>query len=398
MENVQEAGPLPLALWQRPRFFLELVDQTGHDFNRGGFTVKAVVVGAVVLRISRRGVDRRTLREAVVVTDGNVPTGQAAVLMRSGPDGIALGFRVHVADGGLGRSAESGNADADRDAVALGVVKILSHAVELHEAKVVVAAEGDRVLIILRIRLRGVPVRAGVVDKVNNAYQVEAVVVVGRGNTVVAVGIRLAFRTVVVGVGLERILSMNLETSPVGRDVGHRVVETAPTIGGHEFLTNGVTPTRGEGRGLTEKTVRAVGARKLTDAAKRKGTEIALQVDLGFTTEDAAVVTEVARIGIKAVFQNKADRKAIAEVFGTLDAEARAGIHTGTHFETVSGVDVSRVTVNMLIVEAVVDQTVDRHVGGNRSAGHGAHRSEGNKSFLHGRISENPNDRNRSKL
>ena len=80
-----------------------------------------------------------------------------------------------------------------------------------------------------------------------------------------------------------------------------------------------------------------------------------------------------------------------------IDADTAAGIHAGLHREGV-GVILIRTLIKVFVIETVVDQTVDRHVGGNRSAGHGAHRSEGNKSFLHGRISENPNDRNRSKL
>ena len=176
---------------------------------------------------------------------------------------------------------------------------------------------------------------------------------------------------------------MNLEAVEARGHVRDHVVVAVEAVGINELLTDGILPAARERRGLAHQSVRAVGANEFADAAERNRTEGALQVDLRFTTEEAAAVAERARIGIETVFKDEAELEAVAEVFRALQAEARAGVLAGHHLERVVRVDILSVAVNVLIVEAVVDQAVERDISGSSGTGKSAEDSESSKSLFH---------------
>ena len=165
---------------------------------------------------------------------------------------------------------------------------------------------------------------------------------------------------------------MNLEASEIRRNIRDSVVETGPAISRHILLTDRVAPTRGEGRSLTEKSVRTIGTGELTDATEGQSTKVTLQINLRFTTEETATVVDRTVVGIKTVFKNKTHLHAVAEIFRTLQTEAGTRIHAGAHREAVTSIFVGDITVRVLIVKTVVDQAVKRDVGSDRRAGKSA--------------------------
>lgn len=106
-----------------------------------------------------------------------------------------------------------------------------------------------------------------------------------------------------------------------------------------------------------------------------------MNIEVGFTAEEAIALAELAVVSAKAVFENEANLHAVAEIFRALKTETGAGVLTRVLGELVSGVRVADLLV--LIVEAKVDNTVDGHVSGESRAGKSAENSHGSKSLLH---------------
>ena len=118
-------------------------------------------------------------------------------------------------------------------------------------------------------------------------------------------------------------------------------------------------------------------------------TEVARQVDVGFTAEEAAALVEGAVVGVDAAFELEADLHAVAEVFGTGDAPARGGVDARGHFEvafTVGGMSnfIPGVTpvVFVGIGQTGVDHAVERDIRGLRGSG-GAENGERDERLLH---------------
>ena len=127
---------------------------------------------------------------------------------------------------------------------------------------------------------------------------------------------------VILGVGIKRILGVNLKTRKGRRCIGDRVVIAVKTAHHGARVGRILAPGGPEGRHAAEEAKGAVAARKTAHPAEGNGAECARQVQLGFTAKEAVVLREAPRVRRETVFENEADLKPIAEVFRTLEAKS----------------------------------------------------------------------------
>lgn len=389
-----------MKLPQSDHLSLEAVLHAGNDLSHGG-------VGVVdrVFEPSGAAVDGRTLAESVFVAAADRPARDFLV------GAVAVG--VHVAGHTVGRAAEDRELRAEDDAVAVdvavalaahgvderntevfvaqaaadpvGVLEVLRGEVGGREAAVVVGAEGERHLI-LAVTGRG----AAFVRVVEGADEAEAAQLVGGRESAVTVGGGLAFNALAVhAVVLEGVLSVNLGTVEVGRFVDDGVVNTAGVRREDEVLVADDRAPAAAHRGeVGEDAVRAVVAHERAHAAEGERTEVRLEEETGFATEEAAAVAELAVVGREAVFELEADHHAVAEFFNALEAELGSGVVAGVERERrvvhvggfVAGVVVAG---NRGHAETDVDGTVKGNRSGRSGAGHGTEESQSKKRLLH---------------
>lgn len=392
-----------MKLPQSDRLSLEAVLHAGNDLSHGG-------VGVVdrVFEPSGAAVDGRTLAESVFVAAADRPARDFLV------GAVAVG--VHVAGHTVGRAAEDRELRAEDDAVAVdvavallaavlhglderntevfvaqtaadpvGVLEVLRGEVGGREAAVVVGAEGERHLI-LAVTGRG----AAFVRVVEGADEAEAAHLVGGADGGVTVGGGLAFNALAVhAVVLEGVLSVDLGTVEVGRFVDDGVVNAAGVRREDEVLVADDRAPAAAHRGeVGEDAVRAVVAHERAHAAEGERTEVRLEEETGFATEEAAAVAELAVVGREAVFELEADHHAVAEFFNALEAELGSGVVAGVERERrvvhvggfVAGVVVAG---NRGHAETDVDGTVKGNRSGRSGAGHGTEESQSKKRLLH---------------
>ena len=110
-------------------------------------------------------------------------------------------------------------------------------------------------------------------------------------------------------------------------------------------------------------------------------TETALQEQARFTIEEHALFSAV--IGGKAVFQNKADRQAVAQIFRALEAETGAGRHARFHREAIGGILVRHVDIGMQILQAGIDEAVKLNVRSQSGTGKSAENGDSSQSLFH---------------
>lgn len=389
-----------MKLPQSDRLSLEAVLHAGNDLSHGG-------VGVVdrVFEPSGAAVDGRTLAESVFVAAADRPARDFLV------GAVAVG--VHVAGHTVGRAAEDRELRAEDDAVAVdvavalaahgvderntevfvaqaaadpvGVLEVLRGEVGGREAAVVVGAEGERHLI-LAVTGRG----AAFVRVVEGTDEAEAAQLVGGAESGVAIGGGLAFNALAVhAVVLEGVLSVDLGTVEVGRFVDDGVVNTAGVRREDEVLVADDRAPAAAHRGeVGEDAVRAVVAHERAHAAEGERTEVRLEEETGFATEEAAAVAELAVVGREAVFELEADHHAVAEFFNALEAELGSGVVAGVERErrvVHVGVFVAGVVVagNRSHAETDVDGTVKGNRSGRSGAGHGTEESQSKKRLLH---------------
>lgn len=389
-----------MKLPQSDRLSLEAVLHAGNDLSHGG-------VGVVdrVFEPSGAAVDGRTLAESVFVAAADRPARDFLV------GAVAVG--VHVAGHTVGRAAEDRELRAEDDAVAVdvtvalavlgkrntevfvaqaaadpvGVLEVLRGEVGGREAAVVVGAEGERHLI-LAVTGRG----AAFVRVVEGADEAEAAQLVSGAESGVAIGGGLAFNALVVliqVVVLEGVLSVDLGTVEIGRFVDDGVVNTAGVRREDEVLVADDRAPAAAHRGeVGEDAVRAVVAHERAHAAEGERTEVRLEEETGFATEEAAAVAELAVVGREAVFELEADHHAVAEFFNALEAELGSRVVAGVERERrvvhlggfVAGVVVAG---NRGHAETDVDGTVKGNRSGRSGAGHGTEESQSKKRLLH---------------
>ena len=100
-----------------------------------------------------------------------------------------------------------------------------------------------------------------------------------------------------------------------------------------------------------------------------------MQLKERFTAEHAAVLTEFAGIGSKAVFQDEGDGVTVAQIFGALQAEARAAVVAVDHFKRFGR---TGAVVQVGVAQAEVHDTVDFNIGsGGCGADHGGGHGDG---------------------
>ena len=85
-----------------------------------------------------------------------------------------------------------------------------------------------------------------------------------------------------------------------------------------------------------------------------------MELELSFTTEHAASLSQRTAIGRKAVFQHEGHRVAVAQVFGTLKAEAGTRVVAVDFFKSVFGGFVKRIDVG--VAQTGVNDTVESKV------------------------------------
>ena len=215
------------------------------------------------------------------------------------------------------------------------------------------------------------------IDAFNAGGHEDRAVLIADGACVHALDAGLAFRAVLVGVGLrvgaKGVLEDGVKAAELGRKVGDGVVDEFVAERDDLKAAADVAPAAGECvHDVAEAGVRTVAA---DDRADADFAEVAGKVDAGFAAPEAAALTEGAVVGLNAAFEDEAGLVAVAEVFGALDAEAGADVLAGDH----AGGGVA-VAVDVLVVangKTGVDDAVDLSVGGEggaggEGAGHGA--------------------------
>ena len=264
----------------------------------------------------------------------------------------------------------------------LGVVEPVHAEVGLGKAAVVVDGSRDRDLIVFGVS--GVVfAEAGFVQHVDSAVQAQTAVVVGHGSGVVAVARGFVFVGLVFFV-THAVQHPDFSAGEVRGLVVNHVVHTGRTIGLHVVLNADVTPARTEGGEVAAQTGRAGVVGERAQTAHTELTEAAFDVDARFTVKES-VVAHGAGVGVKAVFEDEADRQAVAEFLDALEAEAGAGALTGHHAEAVVGGASQRsvfVVVVGVVGKAGIDDTVQRH-GRCGGAAHCRGSSQTNQSLFH---------------
>ena len=216
---------------------------------------------------------------------------------------------------------------------------------------------------------------------------------VGSSQSSVTVGVSLVFRT---GINLDfltssgvdlrlniitlhGVLSRQLEAGEGRRHITEHVVVTSKTSTRrtlHRAKAIGIADSRRS----TENAHRAAIGQEGVHTAGVQRTEVARDIEGGFTTEDTAILPHLAGVRIKTVFKHEANLETIAEVFSALDAPAGTRGPTGGHFSLVRR-DVIHVRVR--IGQARVDATIEGHVSSHSRTGEGAENGDSNKSLFH---------------
>ena len=261
------------------------------------------------------------------------------------------------------------------------VLEVLGDSIDLGNAKVIGAAEVNRQAVIIRRGQRAGIARIVVVF--DSADEVKGTSLIGGTDGCVAVYGGLAFNAIFVigNAGVERVLSMHLEAGEGRRRVHDRVVILRVVAGHHGLVAADFVPARREGGNrATHQTGRTGRARHLGQTAELERTGSTRDVERGFTTEETAVIVERAIVSLEAVFEHETDLNAVAEVFFTLQAETGTGVRAGVHRELVSGI--VNTVVGVDIVDAEVDDAVDRNVSSKSRTSEGAEDSESSKSFF----------------
>ena len=105
-----------------------------------------------------------------------------------------------------------------------------------------------------------------------------------------------------------------------------------------------------------------------------------MQEEAGFTIEHYAVGTGV---GIKTIFKDEANRQTVTQVFRALDAPTGAGAVTGIHREAVDILDSAVVHINVGIVQAKVNDTIELNVSSKSGTGESAENCNSSQSLFH---------------
>ena len=180
-------------------------------------------------------------------------------------------------------------------------------------------------------------------------------------------------------VHLEGILSSHLETGKARRTVDDAVVITVAIQTEVGKLRSLVAPA-GAHRHEGIHVVGAEAGRKAAHTTEAQRTVVTRQIHLSFTAEETGTLAHFAVVSRETVFENEANLHAVTEVFRALQTEAGAGVLAGGFLELIRG---RRAVVEVLILQAEVDLTVEGHIGSHRGTGKRAENGDRNKSLLH---------------
>ena len=117
-----------------------------------------------------------------------------------------------------------------------------------------------------------------------------------------------------------------------------------------------------------------------TDTAHGELTKTALKEETRFTIEHHALFSTVIRS--ETVFENEADRQAIAELFSALETPTGAGSLTRLHFKGIS-VFTKTVSVNVVVTNTRIDDTVKLNVSSESGTGKSAENCNSSQSLFH---------------
>lgn len=346
----------------------------------------------LVVHIAHDAVDVGALAERIVIADRHNPAGEIKIVR-----GAVSLFGIHVGRGSHHLAAGNRSVNAEANAIALdlqvsrvgGAVKIntvvvddasdaadrhfievLSAEVGLGDFEVPAAAEGDGQAVV-NVSDSAVRSGGGVVDGVNAQEDVGRAVGVGRRNAVVAVGRRLVFAFVIAAHGVH---GRYLEAGKRRRTVDDRVLVTGRGREHVAGLSRVVTEARAKRRQIADERERALALIERADAAESELAEVAFEEEHRFTIEHGVVVG--AAISRETVFKNEAHRQTVAEVFRALQAPAGAELLAGFHREVVEIVTLA-IHINVAVVEAKVNNAVERHVGSKGRTGKRAENCNG---------------------
>ena len=96
-------------------------------------------------------------------------------------------------------------------------------------------------------------------------------------------------------------------------------------------------------------------------------------------------IRERAVVRVELVFEDKADRQAVAEVFRALKAETRAGLLAGLHFEFVNSIITGggSVAIKMRITQTRINDTVKLNVSSESGTGESTENGNCSQSLFH---------------
>jgi hypothetical protein len=117
-----------------------------------------------------------------------------------------------------------------------------------------------------------------------------------------------------------------------------------------------------------------------TDLAEGQFTEAALNEERSFTIKERVVVS--AGVSGEAIFQNEANREAVAEIFRAFEAEAGAGLHAGIHAKGVGSIS-GTVQINVAVGQTFVNDTVELNISSESRTGKSAENGNCSKSLFH---------------
>ena len=371
-----------------------------HALHAGG----DFVIFTFVLSKAGACVERRTFAESVFVHSTDT-------VLLEGDRVVVHVFIVTVVSGNRKRAAGQRGSSAEMEVVALDeaigfllavkrghielfVLAVLGAEEGLRHAEVVVHAEADGVGVTNLAVIVSVSSGEGAVAVENRiGYHGDVQSTGGVGQAQSGVTVVVTDAGVFRALRLEGVLSVAREAVGFGGHEGDHVVVTSTIkpVAGADVVA--VAAVEGVTRGL-EHVIRAGAGREGAHAAERHRAVGGVQGQAGFTIEELVVISTAhgTRIGLEAVFELEAHRVAVAQIFRALEAELGSTENAGIHRELIGVLTVEFLRVRtaerrVVVHEARVNRTVNRHVGGKSRRGKSGSHGHREKLLLHGNIS-----------
>ena len=201
------------------------------------------------------------------------------------------------------------------------------------------------------------------VDRFDASGHHERAVLVANRTAHHALDTRFSFCAVAVSgrVRAKRVLHRRVKVAELRRRVRNDVVDEFVAERDDLKVSAQVPPAAGERtHDVAEASVRTVATHERAHAAEGQVAEAAVNKEASVAPEKPPALAQSTRVGPEAVFEHHAHLYAVAEVFGGLDAHARADVLTGEHLDRGRVGAVHHFA--LFPREAVVEHAVDLNV------------------------------------